>query len=28
MSLGPDGKADFTADQDHPNNRDNIYSWK
>ncbi|MCX6870620.1 MAG: hypothetical protein NTY84_08350, partial [Verrucomicrobia bacterium] len=28
MSLGPDGKADFNADQDHPNNRDNIYSWK
>jgi prepilin-type N-terminal cleavage/methylation domain-containing protein len=28
MSLGPDGKADFTVDQDHPNNRDNIYSWK
>jgi prepilin-type N-terminal cleavage/methylation domain-containing protein len=28
MSLGPDGKADFAQDQDHPNNRDNIYSWK
>lgn len=28
MSLGPDGKADFTMDQDHPNNWDNIYSWK
>jgi len=28
MSLGPDGKADFTVDQDHPNKRDNIYSWK
>lgn len=28
MSLGPDGKANFTKDQDHPENRDNIYSWK
>lgn len=28
MSLGADGKADFNEDQDHPNNRDNIYSWK
>jgi prepilin-type N-terminal cleavage/methylation domain-containing protein len=28
LSLGPDGKADFSLDQDHPSNRDNIYSWK
>ena len=28
MSLGPDGKANFGVDQDHPDNRDNIYSWK
>lgn len=28
MSLGPDGKANFSVDQDHPDNRDNIYSWK
>jgi prepilin-type N-terminal cleavage/methylation domain-containing protein len=28
MSLGPDGKANFAADQDDPSNKDNIYSWK
>lgn len=28
MSLGPDGKANLGQDEGHPDNRDNIYSWK
>jgi prepilin-type N-terminal cleavage/methylation domain-containing protein len=28
MSLGPDGKANLGLEEGHPENRDNIYSWK
>jgi prepilin-type N-terminal cleavage/methylation domain-containing protein len=28
MSLGPDGKANLGLEEGHPDNRDNIYSWK